>query len=165
MHDKKDAIKYFYYLQKHNIHTQVYIHKNYNLSLRADNAFLSFFLDVKPAFALIWLLTSFCNFVKNAVEDFATLWVTSTDFVIFLFLVSFFSNSAFSFFFFLAIPGFRAFSFSFFSITCCLAFCLIFFRLLSRLLSVFVRSDLAIRSPCDLARNKDYGTMIKEYTS
>ncbi|KYN18505.1 hypothetical protein ALC57_09185, partial [Trachymyrmex cornetzi] len=46
-----------------------------------------------------------------------------------------------------AIPGCSALNLSFFSIACCLARCLDFFRLLSRFISVFVRSDLPIRSP------------------
>lgn len=127
------------------------------MSFTADGAFLSIVFDVEPAFTLIWLMTWSCKCVKNAVEDLPTFRLVSSNFVMFLSLVSFFNNAIFSCLRFLAIPGFSTLNFSFSSIARCLARCFNFFRLLSRFLSVFVLSDLPTRSPCDLAKNKDRG--------
>lgn len=142
-----------------NIFTRITL-KSYNLSFTADSAFLSFFVDAELTFALIWLLTWSCNCVKNAVEDLGAFWPVSSDFVIFLSLVSFFTNAALFCLYFLLIPGFNAFNFSFSSIAFCLTRCRNFFRLLSRFLSVFVLSDLPTTSPRGLAKNKNH---VKEH--
>lgn len=140
------------------MYKNIYIHdclcEIYNFSFTAETVFLSFFLGPFVFLLFTWS----CSCVKNAVEDFATLCVVSFNFVTFLSFVTFFSNASFSFlsFDFLEIPGFNAFSFSFFSLTCCFARCLSFFFLLARFMSVFVLSALPIRSLCGLAVNADF---------